>query len=691
MPRFAIFRLPLRRHAAAALCVLGCLAPAAGAVDAGRPPAKTAAGSPPAGTREAQSLEAQSLEAQLREIERLSKRDPARAQTLIAQLDAATLTPRGRLRLAAAQARLAAFQFRMADTLAQTDRVLDEARRLDDPLILASLLGSRALALSEAQRGVEAAAAAAEALAQADRAGDDELRVDTRIFAADHAGRRSDFERAFAALEEADQIAHASGDPGLLAAVAYTSGTMWRLVDDLPAALQSYAAAEAGFRADGDPLGEADAARNRAGLLIRAGRTTEAEAPLQLALDRYRALADDFGTATAKLHLSLALAAKGDIERAFALNAEAIDSLRRNAAGDTLAAALVDRLQLKVEQGRLPGATLLMEDIRALLLRSDDLLLRMRFQQVAARAYAALGRYREAHDALVEQLRLRTRYDDQRLSRQLAAQRGRLERQRLAADLERAQRDAAAQREALARAERAARWQTSLILLAALAIVLALYALLRTARRSQRNSALAHTDYLTGVHNRRGITETGQALLERCRARSDPISVLLLDVDHFKAINDAFGHEAGDAALKAVVEELKRHLRNGDELGRYGGEEFVVVLPATSAPRALAIAERLRAAVAALTPQALGFDRPLTVSVGVVTRRGEREFGALISRADDALYAAKEGGRDCVMVAAAARPRPVTAPGFANTARATIAATATLDPPALSLTIPQAK
>lgn len=679
MPRFALSCLQLRRHAAAALCALAFLAPTAGAADAGRPPANAAAGEEPP------------LEAPLREIERLSKRDPVRAQTLIAQLDPAALSPRGRLRLAAAQARLAVFQFRMADTLAQTDRVLDEARRFDDPLILATLLGSRALALNEAHRGAEAEAAAAEALAQAERAGDAELRVDTRIFLADHAGRRSDFERAFAALEEADQIARASGGAGVLAAVAYTSGTMWRLVDDLPAALQSYATAEAGFRDDGDPLGEADAARNRAGLLIRAGRTAEAVAPLQLALERYHALDDGFGIATAKAHLALAVAATGDIERAFALSTEAIDALRRNAAGDTLAAAMVDRLQLKVEQGRLSRAVALIDDIRALLLRSDDLLLRMRFHALAARAYAALGRYRDAHDALGEQLRLRTRYDDQRLSRQLAAQRGRLESQRMAADLERAQRDAATQREALARAERAARWQTTLILLAALAIALALYALLRTARRSQRNSALAHTDYLTGIHNRRGISEAGQALLERCRARSDPISALLIDLDHFKAINDKYGHEAGDAALKAVTDELKRHLRDGDELGRYGGEEFVVVLPATSAPRALAIAERLRAAVAALTPQALGFDQPLTVSVGVVTRRGERDFGALISRADDALYAAKEAGRDRVMVAGAPRPRPATTPGFANTARATVSQTTPLDRPTLPLTIRQAE
>jgi diguanylate cyclase (GGDEF)-like protein len=688
MLRLDLLALHTRRHAAAALCgALAWLAPGAGlaAVD-GTALAAASTARPQAAARDTEPLESQ-----LRDIERLSKRDPARAQALIAQLDRAALTPRGRLRLAAAQAQTAVFQVRMADALELVDGALAEARRLDEARILAMLLGSRALALNEAHRSVEALAAAEEALVHAERDGDAEVRVDVRIFLVDQAGRRSDFERAFAALEEADQIARASGDAGLLATVAYTGGTLARLVDDLPGALQSYAAAEAGFRTDGDPLGEADAARNRAGLLIRAGRTTEAVEPLQRALDRYRELDDGFGTATAKAHLALALSAQGDSARAFALNAEAIDGLRRSATGDSLASAMVDRLQLKVAHGQLQHAPALVEDIRALLLRSDDLLLRMRFHDAAAQAFAALGRFREAHAALAEQLRLRTRYDDQRLSRQLAAQRGRMESQRMAADLERARRETAAQREALARAERAARWQTSLILLAALAIVLALYALVRTARRSRRNSALAHTDYLTGIHNRRGISEIGQALLDRCRQRAEPFSTLLLDLDHFKSINDAFGHEAGDAALKAVAGELKRHLRHGDELGRYGGEEFVAVLPATSAPRALAIAERLRTAVAALTPQALGFDRPLSVSVGVVTARGERAFAALIGRADDALYQAKEAGRDRVVVAGAPRLRPAAAPDAADVARTALAPTARPLHLTQALTIPQAE
>jgi diguanylate cyclase (GGDEF)-like protein len=124
-----------------------------------------------------------------------------------------------------------------------------------------------------------------------------------------------------------------------------------------------------------------------------------------------------------------------------------------------------------------------------------------------------------------------------------------------------------------------------------------------------------------------------------------------------------------------VADELKRHLRSGDELGRYGGEEFAVVLPATSTERATAIAERLRTAIATLTFDALGLDQPLTVSVGVATAQDEREFGELVARADAALYSAKQAGRDRVAVAAEAPPAAPAAGAGGRAAAAPLPAT----------------
>jgi diguanylate cyclase (GGDEF)-like protein len=623
--------------------------------------------------------ESDAVEPQLQRIERLSKRDPQRALDEIAALDRSRLPTRGELRLAAAQARVATFQYRMQDAIGLVDAALPRARALGDAAVLSQLLGCRASALHELNRGAEALAAGDEARALADRTHDDELRIEARIFLVDYAARRGDYERAFATLEEADQIARRSGAPALLGLVAYTGASLSNNIDDIAAAVQGYRSAEAAFRSDGDPLGEADSARRLAALLLEAGRHTEALDLLQRALARYRAMRDDFGIATATASLAMAQAGSGRIDQAFAINAEAIEALRRSDVSDRLASALIDRAQLMAASRRNAAAQPLLDEARALLFRSDELRLRMRFHSVAADVYASLGRFREAHAALLELVQLRQRYDDQRLSRQLAAQRGRLESQRMAADLERARREGEMHRAALAQAEQSARLQTALVLLSGLVVVVVLVALARIARRSRRDATLAQTDFLTGIQNRRRITELGQRLLAACRERGDPFSVLLLDLDRFKSINDDYGHQAGDRALRAVADELKRHLRRGDELGRYGGEEFAVVLPATSTERALAIAERLRAAIATLASDALGLDQRLTVSVGVASARSERDFAELVSRADDALYAAKETGRDRVALAADPAPEatdavtpPVTAAPTAGAGRGAV-------------------
>jgi diguanylate cyclase (GGDEF)-like protein len=588
------------------------------------------------------------VESRLRSIETLARREPQRALDAIARVDRTGLSARGEVRLAVATVRATTLLYRMHEAIALAERALPVARAFADPALLSQLLCSQAYALEEANRGLEALAAGEEALALADRSGDAEARVEARLFLAEHGARRGDFERAFAHLEQAWPLARASGAAALKAAAAYTGASLARTIDDAPAAIEGYRRAEDSFRADGDPLGEADSARALAGMLVDAGRYTEAVDGLQRALARYHALDDDFGIASGTALLARARGGLGEHDRAHALSDQALAALRTLEVSDALASALIDRARIELDRGRASAAVAAVEEARALLLRSDELRLRMRLHEVAATVYAALGRYREAHAALGEQLRLRERHDDQRLSRQLAAQRGRLESDRMAADLERARRDGERHRLALAQAERSARVQTALILVAGLIALAASVALLRIARRSRRDARLARTDFLTGAPNRRQIVELGQRLLAAARSSGEALAVLLLDLDHFKAINDDFGHQAGDRALRAVADELKRHLRRGDELGRYGGEEFAVLLPGASVERSLAIAERLRAAVATLAPESLGLDRALTVSVGLACARGEGDFGDLVARADRALYAAKQAGRNRV-------------------------------------------
>lgn len=163
---------------------------------------------------------------------------------------------------------------------------------------------------------------------------------------------------------------------------------------------------------------------------------------------------------------------------------------------------------------------------------------------------------------------------------------------------------------------------------------------------------LATTDPLTGIGNRRRMTEQINTELERCRRFGQPLSLLMVDIDHFKHVNDNFGHEAGDRAIIAVARALTEDMRSIDLASRFGGEEFVLLMPQTRAEVAAGAAERLRAAVAAL--QLRGDDGEaisLTISIGVASAEpgGEADTASsLLVRADRALYRAKDEGRNRV-------------------------------------------
>jgi diguanylate cyclase (GGDEF)-like protein len=166
----------------------------------------------------------------------------------------------------------------------------------------------------------------------------------------------------------------------------------------------------------------------------------------------------------------------------------------------------------------------------------------------------------------------------------------------------------------------------------------------------------ATTDPLTGLLNRAAFRERARAELARAERTGRCLSLAMLDLDHFKAFNDAHGHPAGDAALGAVAGAITRTIRAIDLAGRYGGEEFVLLLVEADAVAAVRALERLRKAVSALEPPRVA--RPVTVSAGIAVHepRFERAtLEALVARADATLYAAKEAGRNRVMVEGPAR------------------------------------
>ena len=170
-----------------------------------------------------------------------------------------------------------------------------------------------------------------------------------------------------------------------------------------------------------------------------------------------------------------------------------------------------------------------------------------------------------------------------------------------------------------------------------------------TMRRAQDQAILASlTDPLTEMHNRRSILRRLDDLLAAARDKRYPLTVALLDLDHFKSIDDRHGHEVGDAVLRHFSAVVRRHIRPLDTVGRIGGEEFLLLMPNAQADGAQAVLERLGVAVGDKAPL------PYTFSAGMAEARPGEPAQQALRRADTAMYAAKDGGRNRVVIAPAA-------------------------------------
>ena len=167
---------------------------------------------------------------------------------------------------------------------------------------------------------------------------------------------------------------------------------------------------------------------------------------------------------------------------------------------------------------------------------------------------------------------------------------------------------------------------------------------LREARK--RIEELSRRDALTGLTNRRWLDEVLRLEVERAQRYGAPLSVIMADLDHFKVVNDSFGHAVGDQVLKAAAAVLSAAARMTDVVGRYGGEEFLVLLPNTELAQALVLAERMRAGLREM-PVAFR-PEPVTGSLGVAQWAGGDTVASLVDHADEALYEAKDAGRDRV-------------------------------------------
>ena len=267
-----------------------------------------------------------------------------------------------------------------------------------------------------------------------------------------------------------------------------------------------------------------------------------------------------------------------------------------------------------------------------------------------ARAYAATGEFHAAFDDISEYLRRYKSEND--LDRKLHAviQRARFETDRQIERNASLRHELKLSEENSARRTQQLRFTVIVIVIGSVGIALLIYVLLTNLRYRRVLVRLAEQDGLTGLPNRRHVINLAHAALDAAVSSGRPVTIGLIDLDHFKNVNDRCGHAVGDRVLTEFADLGRGLLRAGDVLGRWGGEEFLLVLPATALDAAVEATDRLRAAALLIElPESAG-GLHVTFSAGLATDHGLLSLDQIIGRADAALYLAKNQGRDAVLI-----------------------------------------
>ena len=422
---------------------------------------------------------------------------------------------------------------------------------------------------------------------------------------ASHQKRVGDYDEALALLNPLLASARnrqARHDEGIY---LYGIGQVHAAREDWPIALKFYGEAMAIETAKNDPIGIAYAEHGIANTLLRLGRAEESLPHIRRALGSLAVQDDKLQRVRTSILHAAALAATAQAP-------EAAELLRR-----------------------------IEPDVRAY---ADEVLL-SEWLGSQADVQAQLGHWREAYAALNSYRDITAHLQAQKVSQQSARLRLQFNREKDESDI-RALQISNEQGQRLRQLQAVALTLFVLLLLATLA-----YAVHKV-REARRLRTLALHDELTGLANRRAVLAHAQALVSKPAGQGGPLSVLMIDVDHFKQVNDSHGHAVGDEVLKALGQLLPASLRALDRLGRVGGEEFLALLPDATPGQAQAIAERMRQSIANAALRTSVGELNITVSIGVATRSGPAEtIASLVERADRALYLAKNGGRNTVVSA----------------------------------------
>ncbi|HYH81949.1 MAG TPA: diguanylate cyclase [Longimicrobium sp.] len=592
------------------------------------------------------------------QAERLQEDEGERALRLIDRALPMLRAPEDRplrLRALAAQCWAAAGLAEPAEQVAMAERGMAEALTAGDPRTYASLRTCRGYGHDAASRTALAAADYDFAIAEGRRLHDPPLLATALMFRGEQRYYRGELGDALEELNEAyaiyARLRNASRTRYTLNAIANLYAD--ERVAQYDRAIEYYRQVLASHQALGSRAGIATAFYNLGSTLERKGDLEAALSYYHRALDLERRLDDAGDVAECQRAVGVVLGKLGRPAEAMRSLEDALAYFQRTGAADATARTRLSRGVALRGLGRTAEALGDLDAARAWFTARGNERFLERVEAERALALAALGDWQRAYEASAAQTRLQTALNARLREETTSRLRVQFDSEKKEQENRALVRENALRGRALRDAERI-RWLQTAVIVLTLAVIATLgYLVVRHILNARMLRTLALTDELTRLPNRRHLLHIAEARVDGARQGTGPLSVLALDVDHFKRINDTFGHEAGDRVLQRVAAACRAAIRHDDVIGRTGGEEFVVLMPGADGKVAVEVAERLRGAVERVDWSELDPELRVTVSVGAAQwTPGDDGFADMARRADDSLYRAKAGGRNRTELAA---------------------------------------
>jgi diguanylate cyclase (GGDEF)-like protein len=541
-------------------------------------------------------------------------------------------------------------------SLTVADEGLAEAGRARDLVRGAALRSCRGNALENLGRLDEAAADYSLMQHAAERAGDRRLLSKALAQSGYLLYARGDINDALGDLQKSYELArdihYDEGRRLALSNIAHIYGDA--AVGQFDKAIEYYQQLLPEYEASGEATETSDTLFNIGSTFERKGDLTSALMYYRRGLAAEERLGRKDDAAYVKRSIGVTLAKLGKAAEALPLFEEALQTFTQS--GDTYSIAQVRQsrgIALR-KLGRLAEAIADLQGSGSYFEETKNFRFMEKSQDELALSYAAAGRWQEAFAARSAQVALQRQLADKMREDHTTRMRVQFDTAKKEQDNRMLLRENAFRDKALEASARIRRLQTAVLVLGGLIILVLIDVVIRRIRYSERMRIMALTDELTRIANRRRILALGEEELQRARHTAAPFSLIAFDIDYFKRINDTWGHGAGDRVLQGIAHACRSALRPGDHLGRVGGEEFTVLLPATALSDAQQVAERLRATVESLDFSAIDPSLHVTISLGVAEwTSGDLTLARLTGRADDVLYRAKESGRNRVETAVA--------------------------------------